>query len=139
MKKEALALDQPFRIRRLQELLDHEDFGGNKAALGRFIGYQSGAYVRQMLAGERPIHETTIEQIEAAHGGKYAGWFAKGASPSAPAMQLAKLFDERVPEPLRQATYAAIVSQIDLAVAVARAAAKEMPAPSPTPVLDEDR
>ena len=51
-----MRVDQPQELRksRLRELLDHQDFGGNKAELGRALGYKNGAHVYQMLDGRRP-------------------------------------------------------------------------------------
>ncbi|WP_313075809.1 S24 family peptidase [Melaminivora sp.] len=46
--------------------------GGN-APLGRRLGYKDGAFVGQMLRGERPITEKTIEVAEGLQG--YSGWF----------------------------------------------------------------
>lgn len=59
-----------WRRKRMAELA--EKLGG-KAALGRALGYKSGAYVRQMIDGERPITEKTIEAIHAMPG--CAHWF----------------------------------------------------------------
>lgn len=49
------AVDE-YRRRRLQEFVDAK-FEGNKAALGRALEYRDGAFVGQMLRGERPITE----------------------------------------------------------------------------------
>lgn len=54
---------QNFRRQRLQALIDLK-FGGNRSATGRALGYKDGAFVRQMLAGSRPITEKTVAQIE---------------------------------------------------------------------------
>ncbi len=67
-----------WRRGRLQELVDHPDFGAI-AALGRALGYQDGAYVRQMVAGERVISEKTIAKIESLKGGRFRGWFTRPA------------------------------------------------------------
>jgi hypothetical protein len=75
----AFPLDQRHRVARLQELLDHEDFGGGKASFGRALGFKDGAYVRQMLAGERAISEKLMHKIETIRGGKYRGWFASSS------------------------------------------------------------
>lgn len=72
----APAPDQSHRKTRLQALLDRAEFGGVKAELARYLGLQSGAYIRQLLEGERPITEKFIDRVERAHGGKYRGWFA---------------------------------------------------------------
>lgn len=69
MDFEALA---QYRRDRMQAYLDLK-FEGNKAALGRALGYRDGAFVGQMLRGERPISEKTISEIHAMPGG--AGWF----------------------------------------------------------------
>jgi hypothetical protein len=71
------APDQAFRRERLLALLNHPDFGGNKAALGRALALESGAYIRQMIAGDRPITEKTIEAVHTVKGCKFAGWFAR--------------------------------------------------------------
>lgn len=68
------APDQELRRRRLAALAKHEEFG-SRAALGRALGYKDGAFVRQMIDGERPITEKTVAAIEAMRGGKFRGWF----------------------------------------------------------------
>ncbi len=70
------APDQGWRRARLAALAEHEDFRG-RAALGRAIGYKDGAYVRQMIDGERAISEKTVTAIETMRGGKFRGWFDK--------------------------------------------------------------
>lgn len=74
-----------YRRERLQALIDAK-FEGNKTALGKKMGLKSGAYIRQMLAGERPINEKVIERIESKTGSR--SWFAPapGAS-TAPTVQ----------------------------------------------------
>lgn len=75
-----------WRQKRMQALADK--YEGN-APLGRALGYKDGAYVRQMIAGERAISEKTIIKAEKLAG--CAGWFsppgakAKVAQPPAPA------------------------------------------------------
>lgn len=66
---------QPYRKGRLQDLLDHPDFRGNKSELARALGFKSGAFVHQMLKGIRPILEKTIDKAHTIRGGKYRGWF----------------------------------------------------------------
>jgi phage repressor protein C with HTH and peptisase S24 domain len=61
--------------RRCQRLKDAVDREGSKAELGRKLGYSSGAFVRQMVDGERPITEKTVVALEALPG--YGGWFSK--------------------------------------------------------------
>ena len=51
--------------------------GGSKAALGRALGYKSGAYVRQLIDLERPVTEKLVAKIEAMRASKFAGWFAR--------------------------------------------------------------
>lgn len=63
-----------YRATRLADLL-REKYGGNKAALGKALGYSSGAYVRQMVEEERPITEKTVAKIHALPGCK--GWMHK--------------------------------------------------------------
>lgn len=62
-----------YRKKRLQDFIDLK-YARSKAALGRALGYRDGAFVGQMLRGERPITEKTIDQIHALPGGK--AWFA---------------------------------------------------------------
>lgn len=66
---------QPHRRDRLQALLDHADFGGNKSELARALGFSSGAFVHQMLKGIRPVLEKTILKAHTMKAGKYRGWF----------------------------------------------------------------
>jgi len=68
-----------WRIQRLQDFVDLK-FEGNKAALGRALGYKDGAFVGQMLRGERPITEKTVNQIQGLIGGR--GWFAMDGAPA---------------------------------------------------------
>jgi hypothetical protein len=67
--------DQDFRRERLAALLRHSDFGGSLVTLGRALGYESGAFVSQMLKSVRPVSEKTVAQIEKMRGGKFRGWF----------------------------------------------------------------
>ena len=68
-----------YRQARLQAFLD-EKYEGNKARLGRALGYRDGALVGQMLSNPqiRPITEKTIDKIHDLPGG--FGWF-NGESP----------------------------------------------------------
>lgn len=66
-----------FRRQRLQAFVDLK-YEGSKAQLGRALGYRDGAFVGQMIRGERPITEKTINQIHALPGGK--GWFAEASN-----------------------------------------------------------
>jgi len=66
---------QAWRKERLRALA--EKFGG-KAELGRKLGHRDGAYVGQMLSGDRPITEKLILKVEALPG--YRGWFSQDAS-----------------------------------------------------------
>lgn len=66
-----------YRIERLQDAVAHVS-NGNKADFGRKLGFQDGAFIRQMIAGTRPISEKTIWAIESLHGMK--GWFAIAAA-----------------------------------------------------------
>lgn len=50
---------------------------GGKAELGRLLGYKDGAYVGQMLRGDRTISEKTVAELEAKHG--FRNWFAEQA------------------------------------------------------------
>lgn len=64
-------ISDEWRKRRLEELAARV---GGKAALGRLLGYKDGAFVRQMIAGERPITEKTIRAVHEKPG--LSGWFA---------------------------------------------------------------
>ena len=61
---------QAWRIERLAAMVERE---GGKAPAGRKIGYKDGAFVGQMLRGERPITEKTVMAVHALSG--YSGWF----------------------------------------------------------------
>lgn len=78
-----MALDdtQDRRRRLLQALVDHPDIG-TKADLGRALGYKNGAFVGQMLRGDRPITEKTTGQVHAMRGGRFKGWFDAAQVPS---------------------------------------------------------
>lgn len=62
-----------YRIQRLKDAIDHIS-KGNKSDFGRKLDMRDGAFIRQMLAGTRPITEKTIRSIEAFHGTD--DWFA---------------------------------------------------------------
>ena len=62
MSSLAIALTQEERIARLQVGVTRV---GGKAALGRALGYKDGAFVGQMLRGERPITEKTMQAASA--------------------------------------------------------------------------
>lgn len=70
--------DEAFRRTRLADAVAKF---GSKAALGRALGHSSGAFVRQMIAGERPITEKTIAAIEHLH--TMRGWFSSAGSVTA--------------------------------------------------------
>ncbi len=57
---------------RLQQFCDLV-FSGKKSSLGRALGYRDGAFIGQMLRGERPITEKTVNQIHELPGGY--SWF----------------------------------------------------------------
>src|SRR3546814_861014 len=61
-----------FRTERLQEAIVRVS-SGNKTAFGRKLGFKDGAFIRQMLNGERAITEKTVRAIESLQGMK--GWF----------------------------------------------------------------
>jgi len=62
---------QAYRIERLEALVQKE---GGKAALGRKLGYRDGAFIGQMLRGERPVSEKTVQTVNALP--EYKGWFS---------------------------------------------------------------
>lgn len=47
--------------------------GGNVTAFGRLLGYSGGAFVRQMLQGNRAVSDKTVRCIEGLRG--MHGWF----------------------------------------------------------------
>lgn len=64
---------QKHRRKRLEEAVG---VAGGKAPLGRLLGYKDGAFVGQMLRGERPVTEDTVHKLESKPG--FRSWF--GAS-----------------------------------------------------------
>lgn len=64
---------QTYRIARLLAAIDRVS-EGDKTDFGRKLGYKDGAFVRQMVAGNRPITEKTVAKIESLHG--MANWFS---------------------------------------------------------------
>jgi hypothetical protein len=63
-------IDMEWRRRRLS---DAAEKAGGKAQLGRKLGYKDGAFVGQMIRGDRPISEKTIEAITSLPG--FSNWF----------------------------------------------------------------
>lgn len=63
--------------RRRERLAALVDEVGSKAAIARRLGFADGSYVGQLISGNRPITEETIEKIESV----WPGWF-DAASPS---------------------------------------------------------
>lgn len=61
-----------YRIKRLEDAIDRVS-QGNRSDFGRKLGFRDGAFIRQMLAGTRPITEKTVRLIESLHG--MSGWF----------------------------------------------------------------
>lgn len=68
---------QAWRKLRLQAMVDKE---GGQAATGRKLGYRDGAFVGQMLRGERVISEKTVLAAHEIPG--YAGWFDRSSEPA---------------------------------------------------------
>ena len=57
--------------------------GGNVTALGRLLGYRDGAFVRQMLSGNRSVSDKTVRAVESLRG--MEGWFGRPwAGPAGP-------------------------------------------------------
>lgn len=52
--------------------------GGNVSAFGRLLGYGGGAFVRQMLLGNRAVSDKTVRHIEGLRG--MHGWFSLTAA-----------------------------------------------------------
>jgi len=48
---------------------------GNANEFGRRLGYKDGAFIRQMITGNRPISEKTVIAVEALPG--LRGWFSE--------------------------------------------------------------
>lgn len=61
---------QKYRRERLAEAAKK---AGSNTALGKLLGYFDGAYIGQMLRGDRPITEDTVFKLEAKTG--FRGWF----------------------------------------------------------------
>ncbi|AVS82772.1 peptidase [Paracidovorax avenae] len=59
-------------VRRLSE--------GNVAAFGRLLGYRGGAFVRQMLCGNRAVSDKTVRHIESLRG--MHAWFSQPPAPA---------------------------------------------------------
>lgn len=71
----ASEIEKQYRRRRLEELTQHQDFGGT-SGLAAAAGWANGNYVRQLIRGNRPITEKTIEKLESLRGSKFKGWFS---------------------------------------------------------------
>ncbi|MBA9854460.1 hypothetical protein DEE91_00915 [Ralstonia pickettii] len=63
---------QEWRVQRLKAAVD-KVADGNVTAFGKRLGYKDGAFVRQMLSGNRPVSEKTIRTIEELPG--MSQWF----------------------------------------------------------------
>ena len=74
------------RVAALQELV-RQRFDGNKAALGRALGFRDGSLIGQMERGERPITEKMIEKIESLQN--CGGWFSSNLHSTTPAAAVA--------------------------------------------------
>jgi hypothetical protein len=79
---------QRTRRKRLEEAATK---AGGKAALGRLLGFKDGAFVGQMIRGERPVTEDTVANLEAKPG--YRGWFSTTESAAGATLLIAE--DER--------------------------------------------
>ena len=68
-------------------------------AFGRLLGYRDGAFVRQMLSGNRAVSDKTVRAIESLRG--MQGWFAGPASAaSVPHVaELAAQYEAQVADP----------------------------------------
>ncbi|WP_279212645.1 S24 family peptidase [Delftia acidovorans] len=87
---------QKWRAQRLEALAAKE---GGKAALGRRLGYRDGAFIGQMLRGDRPITEKTVLAVHAMPG--YAGWFEPQSSPARVAVAIGGEDDPEFPAVMR--------------------------------------
>jgi hypothetical protein len=73
--------DQPQRQARLLALVEDAEFAGRRVTLGQALGFRDGAYIRQLIEGERPISERLIERVHSMRGGKFRGWFDVDGEP----------------------------------------------------------
>lgn len=69
---------QAWRVERLRAAIKQLT-DGNITAFGKQLGFRDGAYIGQMLRGDRPISEKTIRAVEGLPG--LAAWFS-GTPPS---------------------------------------------------------
>lgn len=60
--------------------------GGNAEEMGRQLGYQNGGYVREVLAGRKPVGKAIVERMTTVPGAQ--GWFAD--APHAPSARSSK-------------------------------------------------
>lgn len=67
---------QAARLERFKAAIDKVT-DGNKTVFGKKLGYKDGAFVRQMLSGERAITDKTVRVIQGLPGMK--GWFNESA------------------------------------------------------------
>lgn len=77
---------QAIRRAKLAQVLAADPFNGNKADLGRALGYKSGAMVYQWLKGIRPITEDTARAIEK-RANRPKGWMDANGSTVANAIK----------------------------------------------------
>jgi hypothetical protein len=84
MNETALQLHRRHRL----ELAVAHLTGGNVTALGRLLGYRDGAFVRQMLSGNRAVSDKTVRAIEALRG--MEGWFSHQAAAAPPSLGIAE-------------------------------------------------
>jgi hypothetical protein len=95
---------------------------GNQSAVGFFLNGKTSLSLKAAIAFAKGLGCTVADFSPRLAKQLHSEPIPAVVGPSAPAMQLAAQFDARVPQPLREATYAAIINQIDLAVAAARIA-----------------
>lgn len=82
-----------YRAARLSDLLSQK-YGGSKTELGKALGYKSGAFVRQMIEGERPVSEKTVAKVEQLRGCK--GWFTRPPQAELPGKDAYLAPDEQI-------------------------------------------
>lgn len=84
---------QKWRVKRLEEAIA-KIAGGNQSEFGRRLGYKDGAFIRQLIRGDRPVREKIVNAIEALPGMK--GWFAMSGTPTAgPGFQNVEMVEAR--------------------------------------------
>lgn len=70
--------ETPERAALLRDAVTHYCGGGKHDEFGRALGYRDGAFVRQMIKGQRAVSEKTVQKVHKLRG--MAGWFDRQQS-----------------------------------------------------------